>query len=64
MATFIADQREQHGIPHAWLRIVKECIRTVAPQFCATRMLKQYVEEMYVPAARQAKDSGAPQVHG
>jgi hypothetical protein len=27
------------------------------------RMLKQYVEEMYVPAAHQAKDSGAPQVH-
>ncbi len=56
-------QRDQHGIPHAWLRIVKECIRTVAPHFCATRMLKQYVQEMYAPAAHQAKDSGAPQVH-
>ena len=56
-------QRDQHGIPHAWLRIVKECIRTVTPQFCAARMVKQYVDEMYVPAAQQAKDSGAPQVH-
>ena len=56
-------QRDQHGIPHAWLRIVKECIRTVAPHFCATRMVKQYVEQMYAPAAQQAKDSGAPQVH-
>jgi starch phosphorylase len=56
-------QRDHQGIPHAWLQIVKECIRTVAPQFCATRMLKQYMEEMYAPAAQQVKDSGAPQVH-
>ena len=56
-------QRDPQGIPHAWLRIVKECIRTVSPQFCAARMVKEYVERMYVPAARQAKDSGAPQVH-
>ena len=56
-------QRDQHGIPHAWLRIVRECIRSVAPQFCAARMVKQYVAEMYVPAALQSKDSSAPQVH-
>jgi starch phosphorylase len=56
-------QRDHRGIPHAWLRIVRECIRSVAPQFSGARMVKQYVAEMYVPAARQAKDSGAPQVH-
>ena len=57
-------QRDQHGIPHAWLSIVRECIRSVVPRFSAARMLKQYVEEMYVPAARQSKDTRAPQVHG
>jgi glycogen phosphorylase len=56
-------QRDQHGIPHAWLRIVRECIRSVAPQFCAARMVKQYVADMYVPSALQSKDSSAPQVH-
>ena len=55
-------QRDDRGIPHAWLRIVKECIRTVTPQFSATRMIKEYVKEMYVPAAQQAKDSGASKV--
>ena len=55
-------QRDQRGVPHAWLRIVKECIRTVTPQFCATRMIKEYVKEMYVPAAQQVKDSGASKV--
>ena len=31
------------GVPHRWLRIVKEAIRTVAPRFCARRMVKEYV---------------------
>jgi glucan phosphorylase len=56
-------QRDEHGIPHAWLRIIKECIRTVSPHFSAARMVKQYVEEMYAPAAEVSEDSGAPQVH-
>jgi starch phosphorylase len=51
-------QRDQQGIPHAWLQIVKESIRTVTPRFSALRMVKQYVEEMYAPAAEQAKGSG------
>jgi starch phosphorylase len=51
-------QRDQRGVPHAWLQIVKESIRTVTPQFSAFRMVRQYVEEMYAPAAEQAKGSG------
>ena len=38
------------GIPHRWLAIVKEAIRTVAPRFSARRMVKEYVDEMYAPA--------------
>jgi starch phosphorylase len=34
-------------IPHRWLSIVKESIRTVAPRFSARRMVKEYVEQMY-----------------
>ena len=40
-------------VPHRWLQIVKEAIRTVAPQFSARRMVKEYVERMYLPASRQ-----------
>ena len=50
-------QRDQRGVPHAWLKIVKECIRTVTPQFCGARMVKQYVTEMYGPAARATVNS-------
>lgn len=32
-----------------WLRKIKESIATLAPQFSTRRMVKQYVDEMYVP---------------
>ncbi|MEW6568033.1 MAG: alpha-glucan family phosphorylase [Chloroflexota bacterium] len=42
--------RGVNGIPAAWVRRMKEAIRTLAPRFCTTRMLKQYIAEMYLPA--------------
>jgi starch phosphorylase len=43
--------RDSRGVPLGWMRVVKQAIRTVAPHFCARRMVKQYVEQMYVPHA-------------
>ena len=43
-------QRDRDGIPRSWLQMVKECIRTIAPQFCTKRMLKDYVGMMYSAA--------------
>ncbi len=40
-------QREQDGIPHGWIKIVKNAIRTNAPRFSAKRMLKDYVHQFY-----------------
>jgi len=51
-------QRDDRGIPHAWLQIVRESIRTATPRFSALRMVKEYVDKMYAPAAEQAKGSG------
>jgi len=42
--------RDAAGVPHAWLRVVKESIRTVMPRFSARRMVKDYVESMYASA--------------
>jgi starch phosphorylase len=42
--------RDAANIPRRWLSVVKEAIRTVAPQFSARRMVKEYVERMYAPA--------------
>ena len=42
--------RDANGVPHRWLAVVKESIRTVAPRFSARRMVKEYVDRMYAPA--------------
>ncbi len=46
--------RDDKQLPRAWLKLVKEAIRSTTPQFSARRMVKEYVERMYVPAARQS----------
>ena len=48
--------RDRNGIPHAWLRVVKESIRSITPLFSARRMLKEYVEQMYLPCAEVYAD--------
>ena len=46
-------ERDERGIPRRWLSIVRASIHTVAPFFSTRRMVKEYVERMYVPAARE-----------
>lgn len=41
--------RDAAGVPHKWIRMVKESIRTIAPQFSMTRMIKEYTTKLYVP---------------
>jgi starch phosphorylase len=42
--------RDSKGVPHRWMAVVKEAIRTVAPRFSARRMVKEYVDRWYAPA--------------
>jgi starch phosphorylase len=39
--------RDEKGIPHGWVKRMKASIRTIAPQFCATRMVNDYVRKIY-----------------
>jgi starch phosphorylase len=48
-------ERDSDGIPRRWVQVVKEAIRTAAPVFSARRMVKEYTEEMYVPAMIASK---------
>jgi starch phosphorylase len=43
--------RNFQGVPEKYVRISKESIRTCAPDFSARRMLIDYVNMMYAPAA-------------
>ena len=38
------------GVPHNWVAVMKEAIRTVAPAFSMRRMIKDYVRDLYIPA--------------
>jgi starch phosphorylase len=44
-------ERDERHIPIRWLAVVREAMRSNLPQFSARRMVKQYVLEMYSPAA-------------
>ena len=45
--------RDASGIPKKWVQIMKETIRSIAPRFCARRMLKEYAEQLYMTAAQR-----------
>lgn len=41
-------ERGRSGVPHRWIRVAKEAIRSVVPVFCTRRMLKEYAERAYL----------------
>jgi starch phosphorylase len=43
--------RDADGLPRGWIAMMKESIRHLSPAFSADRMLKQYTERFYLPAA-------------
>ncbi len=52
-------ERDENGVPVAWAQMAKEAIRTVAPAFSAQRMVIDYVERLYLPAAQTADNDRA-----
>ena len=43
-------ERGDDGIPHGWLTRVKASLRTICPNYCASRMVDQYMRQVYDPA--------------
>jgi starch phosphorylase len=42
------------GLPHRWLEMVAHTLRTLGPKAQATRMVREYVTGLYLPAARSS----------
>ena len=40
-------RRDASGIPHEWIGLMKEAIRSVAAPFSARRMLREYMDQIY-----------------
>jgi starch phosphorylase len=53
-------ERDPHGIPRRWLGRIRASMSRLAPRFSANRMLREYLDDLYVPAAmavrRRTKD--------
>jgi starch phosphorylase len=45
--------RDSAGLPHGWLAKVKASMKRLAPVFTTARMVREYAETYYVPAARR-----------
>jgi starch phosphorylase len=43
--------RDERGLPHRWLSMVRHTLSTVGPQVLAGRMLRDYLDDYYTPAA-------------
>jgi phosphorylase/glycogen(starch) synthase len=52
-------ERDASGIPQEWMNMVKRSIMTIVPRFNAERMVNQYAQDMYIPAARRGRDISA-----
>ncbi len=48
------------GLPSRWLEMVSNALRGLGPRALATRMVRQYVTELYAPAARSSRLLAAP----
>ena len=46
--------RDKQGIPRRWLAVVRNAIISVTPRFSARRMVKDYADGLYRPAAQRS----------
>ncbi len=49
-------KRDDNGIPKEWIKIMKESMKSITPQFSARRMMKEYYSKFYLPITRQLKE--------
>jgi starch phosphorylase len=43
--------RDSTGVPKHWVQMVRHTLKTLGPKVLATRMVQDYVEQLYAPAA-------------
>jgi len=52
-------ERDEGGLPRAWIARMRRAITTIGPRFSSSRMVRDYAEKAYMPLAR---GSGEPLV--
>ncbi len=50
-------------MPVRWMEMVSHTLRTLGPRTLASRMVREYVTELYTPAARSSRTLAGPGLH-
>lgn len=53
--------RDSEGIPRQWVQRIRLSMAHLAPQFSSNRMLREYVEKLYIPAQEDFTERTAAQ---
>ena len=48
-------ERDEHGVPPRWIEMVRHTLQTLGPKVLASRMVRDYVEQYYMPAAQSMR---------
>jgi starch phosphorylase len=48
-------ERDEHGVPGRWIEMVRHTIQTLGPKVLASRMVRDYVQRYYLPAAESLR---------
>jgi len=57
-------ERDEHGVPPRWIEMVRHTLQTLGPKVLASRMVRDYVEQYYTPAAQSLRRTVAPAESG
>ncbi|MGQ0845834.1 MAG: alpha-glucan family phosphorylase [Sporichthyaceae bacterium] len=57
-------ERDSAGLPARWLEMVRHTIATLGPKVLATRMVADYVNQLYAPAARASRELAEDKLAG
>ena len=50
---------DHDGLPRRWIEMMRHTLRTLGPKVLASRMVKEYVERLYVPATTSVRAMAA-----
>jgi starch phosphorylase len=53
-------ERDEHGVPPRWVEMVRHTLQTLGPKVLASRMVRDYTEKYYAPAAQSVRRTLAP----
>ena len=52
---------DDRGLPWRWIQMVRHTLQTLSPKVLASRMVRDYVSELYAPAAHAARQFSGPE---